>query len=268
MFSTAQLAEFAPIIKRRAETRERIRVLEAQTNDPNGMSFFKYCEKAKDKEIFLIGCAAPSCLIGVFVIFVLISEGGLPSGFLFLCLLFLIAGGIGLWRKIKENHEKWKVDRSEHLNSEQAKAKSELAELNSALSWYDNFSKEEREKFDASVLAEERRQAEEQRKREEERQRQEQERAREQQRIISICPQCKKEWALNTSWETIGTNNEFRTELKEEWVQTGRGLTDGFYQKIPIQIQTVVTTEREVTKCSYCSYRKEGRTRKNRQEIR
>jgi len=39
-------------------------------------------------------------------------------------------------------------------------------------------------------------------------------------------------------------------------------------EHVPIQVQTLVTTEREVTKCSYCSFRREGTTRQNRREIR
>ena len=172
---------------------------------------------------------------------------------LFLLYPLLIAWGIYLGN----HYVKWKADTLSRWETDLANAISELAELNKALSWYDNLPKDERDKFDAAVRWEKKRQKEEQKAREQERRRQE-----------SICPQCGKEWALSTSWETVGTNNEFRTELQEEWVQTGRGLTDGFYQKIPIQKQTVVTTEREITKCSYCNYRREGHSRQNRQEIR
>ena len=82
------------------------------------------------------------------------------------------------------------------------------------------------------------------------------------------CPQCGKEMALSTSLETVNTHSEFRTEIKEEWVQTGYGLTNGFYNKIPIQVQTLIKKEMHVTKCKYCNYRKEGRTYETRDEIR
>ena len=141
--------------------------------------------------------------------------------------------------------------------SEQEQATSELAELNTALAWYDQLPKAERDKFDAAVRAEEKRLEEERIAREKERLRKE-----------SICPQCGKEWALSTSSEIVNTHSEFRTELKEEFVQTGRNILDGHYQKIPIQVQTLVTTERDVTRCKFCSFRREGAFRENRREIR
>ena len=261
-----RLTKGARLIKRRAETREQIRALEARKTDPDEVSFSNYCNDSQNGTHVGCGCLiliAAGLFLGWHALYTGINgESGFGDAYgtgwlLGFGYFLLIGGGIACGIMIKNHYEQWKKDRLLYLNSELAKAKSELTGLDSALSWYDNLPKTERDKFDAAILAEEKRQ-------EEERKRQEQERLRRE----SICPQCKKEWALSTSWEMVGTNNEFRTELKEEWVQTGRGLTDGFYQKIPIQIQTVVTTEMNVTKCKYCNYRREGTTRENRREIR
>ena len=195
-------------------------------------------------------------LVGAIGLLVAIAASEiLPSAGIFIIFLFLVAGGIGLGIKVTNDYKKWKEDQISELDSELADATSDLTELNKALSWYDNLPKAERDKFDAAIRAEEQRQMEEQRKL-----------AEEQRRRESICPQCGKEWALSTSWETVNTHSEFRTEIKDDYSmnRTGSIVTN----RVPVQIQTLVTTEREITKCSYCNYRREGQSRESRREIR
>ena len=47
---------------------------------------------------------------------------------------------------------------------------------------------------------------------------------------------------ISTSWETVNNHSEFRTEIKEE-TSWNRSFTDVNIHKVPVQIQTLVTTE-------------------------
>ena len=267
---TPQVATFAPLIKRRKGAVEQIKNLEELKIDPHKHSFANYFNFEKG-EGTPVGCGCTYLIIGFLALifmFFLESLENLPSGSGFLLFLLFVGGFVPLGIKIKNHYETWKADRLSKIDSTLKEKKSELAKLNVELALYDKLPKEEREKIDAAILAEEKRQEKERQRQEEERKRQERERVRERERKESICPQCHKEWALSKTTETVSTHSEFRTEIKEEWTRTGREFDDGFYQKIPIQIQTVVTKEMDVTKCKYCSYRREGYTRENRREIR
>jgi ankyrin repeat protein len=262
MTSKERLTKGARLIKQRKETTEQIKTLKAKQNDPNALSFTAYGNGEGGGHY---GCGCLFLIAGVlflcwhaFYTWVIGEAFDQHSGGLFVFGYFiLIAGGIAFWTTISNHYAKWKTDTLSRWNSELEQAKSELAKLNSALSWYDKLSKAERDNFDAAVRAEEKRQ-------EEERKRQEQERRRRE----SICPQCKKEWALSTSWETVNTHSEFRTKMEQECIRYGPGFNDVRWKDIPIQVQTLVTTEREITKCMFCSFRREGASRQNRQEIR
>ena len=257
-----RVAKGARLLQRRREVIEQIKALETQKKNTKELSLSSYCFN-RDESMGTMGCGCLILIVAVlllgwhamYIIFngVVLDEftWGLP-----LIYLMLIAGGIGWGLTIKNHYEKWKTDTVSNLDSELANATSELAELSKALSWYDNLPKDERDKFDAAVRGERKRQKEEQKAREQERRRQE-----------SMCPQCGKEWALSTSWETANTHSEFRTEIKDEhdWNRTGTAIVT---HKVPVQIQTLVTTEREITKCSYCNYRREGQSRESRREIR
>jgi|GEM_PF-1255059 len=259
MTSKERLTKGARYIKQRTETIQQIQTLDAKKNNPNELSFSTFCNDPAG-DVVWIGClfAVAGVLFLGWHAFMYLGPGVVGLGEpIAIGYFLLIAGGIGFGTTISSHFTKWRANTLSNWDAEQEQATSELAELNSALAWYDKLPKAERDKFDAAVRAEEKRLEEERKKREQERLRRE-----------SICPQCNKEWALSTSWETVGTNNEFRTEMKREWVQTGRGLTDGFYHNVPIQKQTVVTTERKITKCCYCSFRREGASRENRREIR
>lgn len=147
------------------------------------------------------------------------------------------------------------------------KCNSEVEMINPQLSWFDNaianMTESEKNKLLDYAKAEARLQEiaiqkEKDRRRGEE--------LTEQCRKESICPKCRKEWALSKRKEIIRETSEFRTEIKRTlaWNHAYRSVRE---EPVPVQIQTIVTKYREVITCSHCDYRKEGFEREERREV-